>query len=218
MMRKVWIAVGCVVLYMMHPAPVVTSTTCTTPLPCESSATSAGGVLLVCPAGDGPTLSDIGATISVTILWCTLAEPLADLPPQDVWIMSKILYDSRLCSGYRSSDADGLTDINGQTTVSGSIAAGGYFGDGVYVVALGGFIQLGESQSGEPCDNPLPLILVSPDINGDLVVESADFALFAAEFLNGGGTPDPRMDFNGDGLVESVDFALFALHFNHQCE
>ena len=212
-MPKVWIAVGCVVLYMMHPAPVVTSTTCTVPLPCESSATSAGGVLLVCPGSDGPTLSDIGATISVTILWCTQAEPLADLPPQDFWIMGSTYPDPRLCgNGPGSASADAPTNVNGQTTISGSIAAGGYFGDGVYVFAGGAIIQLGDT-----CDNPLPLVLVSPDINGDLVVESADFALFAAEFSSGGGAGDPRMDFNGDGLVESVDFALFAQHFSHEC-
>ena len=218
MMVKVWIAAGCVALYVMHPATGGTSTTCTVPLPCESSATSAGGVLLVCPAGDGPTLSDIGATISVTLLYCYPPEPMVGLGPQDVWIMGSTYLDPRLCGGSGSSNADTPVDVNGHTTISGSIAAGGYFGDGVYVVAAGGIIQLGESLSGEPCDNPLPLILVSPDIDEDLVVGSIDFALFAAEFVNGGGTPDPRMDFSGDGLVGSVDFALFAMHFDHQCE
>ena len=125
---------GCVVLLLAQGLPIATATACTTPLPCESSATSAGGVLMVCPAGDGPTLSDIGATISVTLLYCTLVEPIVGVPPQDLWIQSKAHPDPRLCGGAGSSNADLVTDVNGQTTMSGSIAAGGYFGDGVYVV------------------------------------------------------------------------------------
>lgn len=205
-------AVGSVVFGLLQVAPVATPEACTVPLSCESSATSAGGVLLVCPAGDGPTLSDIGATISVTLLWCTQAEPLVDLAPQNVWIQSKTNADPRLCGGAGSSNADGLTDINGQTTISGSIAAGGYFGDGVYVVANGVFIQLGDT-----CDNPLPLILVSPDINEDLVVSLADLAIFATAFPSGGGAVDPRMDFNGDGRIDAADLAMFAAHFRHSC-
>jgi hypothetical protein len=167
---------------------------------------------MVCPLGDGPTLSDIGATISVTLLWCTQAEPLPDLPPQNVWIQSSTHPDLRLCGGSGSSNADGPTDLNGQTTISGSIAAGGYFGDGVYVVANGSFIQLGET-----CDNPLPLILVSPDINEDLVVGLADLAIFATAFPSGGGAVDPRMDFNGDGIIGVADLAMFAVHYHHSC-
>ena len=211
-MLRVRMIVGSVVFCLLPVGRAATPQACTTPLSCESSATSAGGVLMVCPAGDGPTLSDIGATIRVTLLWCTLAEPLVNLPPQDVWIQSSTHPDSRLCGGSASSNADGLTDMNGQTTISGSIAAGGYFGDGVYVVASASFIQLGDA-----CDNPLPLVLVSPDINGDLVVDVVDFSTFAAAYVNGGGNVDPRMDFDGDGTIDLVDLAMFAAHYLHRC-
>ncbi len=219
-MLRTWMTAGSVVFCPLQVAPVPTAGACTTPHPCESSATSAGGVLMVCPAGDGPNLSDIGATISVTLLYCLQVEPVIGVPPQDLWIQSKLHPDPRLCGGAASSNADLVTDVNGQTTMSGSIAAGGYFGDGVYVVALGSFIQLGESflQPGQTCDNPLPLVLVSPDINGDLVVDLLDLSAFAAVLVTGGGTVDPRMDFDGDGQIGLVDVSLFAGHFMHRCE
>ena len=167
---------------------------------------------MVCPAGDGPTLADIGATISITVLYCFPPEPLVSMAPQDVWIQSSTHPDNRLCGGAGSSNADGPTDENGQTTISGSIAAGGYFGDDVYVVAMGSFIQLGQN-----CDNPLPLVLVSPDINEDLIVDLVDLAIFATVFPSGGGTINPRMDFNGDGMIDMVDLSMFAAHYSHRC-
>jgi len=183
--------------------------------PCASSASTAGGVLLVCPHGDGPTLADIGAVVDVTVMinngGTIEPYPAFAMLPQDIWIEPGGNYGyPSLCHGSYCVDADGYLDENGHTTISGSIAAGGYSEDPVYVFAVGQAIQLGEG-----CNNPIPLVLVSPDINGDLVVDIGDFAMFA-EAIH--GDYNPRMDFNGDQVLNAGDLGLFAFHYFHSCE
>ncbi len=210
-MPRVWMCVASIVPLLLQAVPAAKTEVCFID-PCQSSASSAGGVLLVCPVGDGPTLSSIGAMVSVTLEDCGGA-PVQGIPAQNFWIQGKA-DPQLLCGGSLSSSADAATDLSGQTTMSGSIAAGGYLGDGVYAVAEGYMIQGTDGL----CDNPLPLVLVSPDINGDLVVGLADLAIFATAFPSGGGTVDPRMDFNGDGKIDAADLSLFAVHFLHRCE
>lgn len=213
----VLLTIGTVVLL---PAGVATPTTCTTPVPCESSASSAGGTLMVCPAGDGPTLASIGAEISVTVLYCVPPEPVVGMYQNDLWIQTPLHPDPRICGGSLSSNADGPTDENGQTTISGSIAAGGYWGDGVYVAAYGVLIGYGQSvyEPYDYCDEPLPIVLVSPDINVDLVVDLADLSLFAQSYPSPQGAADPAKDFNGDGQIDTIDLSMLAMHYMHECE
>ena len=59
----------------------------------------------------------------------------------------------------------------------------------------------------------VPVLMISPDINGDCIVNLVDFGLFAANYL----TTFVCCDFNCDGMVNLVDFALFAMHFTHWC-
>jgi len=135
--------------------------------------------------------------------------PVPYVYPGDFWI-DATPFNTRTCRGAYSSSADDYPDASGYTTMSGSIAAGGYC-VGVYVFAEGTAIQYGD------CDNPLPVTLVSPDINNDRVVDSEDFALFGVAYMGGGTTLDPRMDFNGDGTIDSLDFTLFGNHYLHVC-
>ena len=184
--------------------------------PCASSASTSGGVLVVCPLGDGPTLADIGATIDVTVLMGPSDDPepypSCCMLPQDIWVAPVGDYEyPSLCRGAYSCTADGLLDENGHTTISGAIAAGGYSEDPVYVLAIGQAIGRGEE-----CDDPLPLVLVSPDINGDLVVDLIDVALLGDALA--GEDPRPHADFDGDGLVNLSDVAIFARHLSHRCE
>ena len=64
----------------------------------------------------------------------------------------------------------------------------------------------------------LPISAVSPDINGDLVVDLIDLAAFAVSYT---APPKPYvacLDYNCDGtLIDLIDFALFALHYTHAC-
>jgi hypothetical protein len=179
--------------------------------PCQSSATTPGGTLLACPAGDGPTLFDIGATIDVTVLGCT-GDPVQGIPGADLWIIPQDYPGGgySLCDGSRSSDADYATDNDGHTTMSGAVAAGGYFGSAVYVVVEGSIVD------GPACPHPEPLALtvVSPDMNADGTVDILDFGLFGNYYASG---TDPRADFNGDGQLDSLDFSDFGNHYGHAC-
>jgi hypothetical protein len=56
--------------------------------------------------------------------------------------------------------------------------------------------------------------LASPDQNGDLVVNSADEAIFVTKL----GTHDLSADFDGDGVVTEADHAILRAHLGHACE
>ena len=211
-MKRIWLCIACVVLSLLRAAPVAKTATRVIG-PCESSASSAGGVLLVCPAGDGPTLSSIGATVSVTVRNCNSQNPrpIPGIQAEYLWIMQPDRPYQPLCGLNRSSDADSATDSNGQTTISGSIAAGGYSDDAL-VVVMGVLIGLNCGPGFE-----LSLILVSPDINADLLVDIVDLVLFGSTFPADGPGVDPRMDLNGDDQIDLIDFSLFGQHFGHVC-
>ncbi len=55
---------------------------------------------------------------------------------------------------------------------------------------------------------------LSPDLNGDCVVNELDQMIFAADF----GTDACRTDYNCNGSVETMDFALWNPHVGHECE
>ena len=208
-MVRVWFCAAIVTVLLLGVAPS-RSVSCVID-PCLSSATSTAGTLLVCPAGDGPALSSIGATVNVTVLACD-SSPTSGIPADEFWIVSHNSTSLALCGGHLSSNGDADIDANGQTTISGSVAAGGFSSD-VHVVAQGFAIGL----SCDP-DVALPLVLVSPDISGDLVVGIVDVALFAIGFPSSVKPYDARLDFNGDGIVNLVDLSAFARHLHHRCE
>jgi hypothetical protein len=168
-----------------------------------STVDTQGGLLLTCPSGDGPTLASIGATITITVMsmcpeW-TEPQPIPGIPSHDIWLWSE---DMVLCGGSASSNADGPTDAEGMTTISGPVASGGY-AQSVNVVVMG--ILIGEMTN---------LSVVSPDIDGDLAVGLVDLAEFASAFF---GAYDPRADMDGNGAINLTDLVLFAGHFWHDC-
>jgi hypothetical protein len=126
--------------------------------------------------------------------------PVAGIPSSDIWLWSEEMV---LCGGSSSSNADGPTDTEGVTTISGAVASGGY-AETVHVVVMG--ILLGEM---------LNLAVVSPDIDQDLGVGLTDLTGFASAFL---GMYDPRTDMDGNGLINLTDFVLFAAHWQHTCD
>ncbi|MFH1755890.1 MAG: hypothetical protein ABIA59_09325 [Candidatus Latescibacterota bacterium] len=169
-----------------------------------STVTTQGGLLLTCPAGDGPSLSDIGGRISITVrsMCPEWSEPLPIpvIPATDIWLWSEGVL---LCGGSSSANADGPTDSQGMTTISGPVASGGY-AETVHVVVMG--VLLGEMTG---------LSVVSPDIDRDLLVNLGDLAEFASAFF---GLYDPRADMDGNGLINLTDFVLFAGHWQHACD
>ena len=179
--------------------------------PCQSTATTAASpntCVLVCPAGDGDQLVAKGATISISvkdgagvgipdILWSDFY--LIDCDPSN---------DMVLCGGASSSNANANTDSNGDTEMTGDIAAGGC-AQGVSVVVQG-FVL------GCPEICLTNIYVKSPDINGDLLVNIQDFSLFGAQYPPNTFT-DPCVDYNCDGIINLQDFSLFGLHYGHIC-
>lgn len=170
--------------------------------------------VLVCPLGDGETLAEAGATITVQVIGDQGHPGGPGMPPGDLWVVGCDDAWTAMCSPiYSAIDADAPTDANGMTTIGGAIRGGGS-GTGLWVI-VAGWPATGEWF---PCADPicLPITVVSPDINGDLLVDLIDFSLFAA-----GWPPlpyDPALDLDGDGVVDLVDFATFAEHFLHGCQ
>jgi len=53
--------------------------------PCQSTASSAGGCIVICPAGDGDQLSAKGAMISITVNDNT-GTGIEGIPASDFWL------------------------------------------------------------------------------------------------------------------------------------
>jgi hypothetical protein len=89
--------------------------------------------------------------------------------------------------------------------------AGGCDIVGVYVVCQGVIIGCPPT-----C---LSMVVVSPDISADGIVNLVDFAIFAPAFNTSCGNPNynPCCDYDCDCDVDLVDFSLFAQHWQHSC-
>jgi hypothetical protein len=180
------------------------------------TAEGAGGCYVACPQGDGSSLSDIGAVITVTVTDIE-GYPIVAVPAADFWLIG-CSDGIVLCGGSNAINADSMTNHNGVTTISGRLAAGGCDSE-LLVVAMG----IGASVPGDP-NTPLclPYETNSPDITGeggviDRVVDIIDLAAFAMGYTSPPGVYDACLDFNCDGVVDIVDFAKFAQHFLHWC-
>lgn len=183
--------------------------------PCKSTAVVGGAgdfCVMVCPAGDGDQMSTQGATITITVLDGSSA-PIAGIPATDFYVIDcDPILDMTLCGGSSSSNATAATDEFGVTTMEGDIAAGGC-ADGLSVVVQGFVI------TDEPaCTTPtcLPILIRSPDMNGDLVVNLADFSAFGLAYPP--NTYAKCADFNCDLAVNLQDFSTFGLHYQHSCQ
>jgi hypothetical protein len=182
----------------------------TTPVvdPCLSSSYTSGPAQLhICPGGDGETLAEVGAVIYVQIL-DENADPIPMIPIHDFWLDG---CSSGLALCPLSSWADSLTNANGETTISGTIRAGGC--DTGIVVWVQGVRLVG----GLLCAIPecLPIEVRSSDFNRDLVVDLIDLSRFARSYLK--PTFEPCVDLNIDNGVDIIDLSIFAQHYLHGC-
>jgi hypothetical protein len=168
-----------------------------------STATSAAGWYLVCPQGDGNDLSAVGCQISVSIADNT-GTPIAGILATDFWLVGQN-GGLNLCGGSGSADADSATNASGLTTMSDECAAGGQ-DTGLYVVCQGIVLAVG-----------VPITAVSPDINGDLLVDVIDLSAFAINYQSPPKPYNYNSDYNGDGKVDIIDFSIFAQHYLHSC-
>jgi hypothetical protein len=177
--------------------------------PCLSSVAycNVGGdqCMLVCPQGDGKTLAQGGNEICITVN-DNAGQPIQGILATDFWLTG--CTNLCLCGGSGSSNADSATNSAGQTSISGTMAAGGC-DTGVYVVVQGVVIGCPPT-----C---LPIMIASPDISCDLIVNLVDFSLFTPHFPSPPNVYDACKDYDCDGDIDLVDFSLFAQHWQHLC-
>jgi hypothetical protein len=58
---------------------------------------------------------------------------------------------------------------------------------------------------------------MSPDQNGDLVVDAADEAILNDKIANPSQANVLTADLNGDGILDDLDLAVVHAHTNHVC-
>jgi hypothetical protein len=165
----------------------------------QSTASSAGGTVMITPSGAGGTLAAAGATVTVTLLDASML-PVPNYPFQDIWLDDTGDFAIALCQG--GSTADANTNASGVTTIGGVISGGGFTQTTQVWVA-------GTPLSGAA----LTVALNSPDINGDLAVDIVDFGTFGTDF----GSTLFRSDFVFDGSVDIADFGTFGVSFGQVC-
>lgn len=168
----------------------------------KCTATSAGGTLYICPQGDGESLANNGATVSVTVLDAN-SVAIVNFPFEDIWMQSAVANEIRLCQG--GLTADNNTNASGQTTIGG-VPSGGGCTQGPMQVVLSG-VALPASQN-------LNIRMNSPDITGDLLTNLADVGPFSTA-LN--GAYSFCADYFDDGGINLADVGIFSTHLGHQC-
>lgn len=203
-------------------------------LPCiHGEASSNGGVILACPKGDGPTLASKGLTISIRVLDGS-GNPVVGLPKKDMWLTAEDLVHCYIGGATERPllIADAPTDTAGRTTFSGALMGSGCGEAGLSVLVRinhGGTPVTYILSQDLPGDNPpfecavpwqLPIMVRSPDLNGDGAVTLSDFSLFSAVYQN--GPFDTCYDFDGSGTMNAPDLAMFSSHYGngqptHQC-
>lgn len=168
-----------------------------------SYATAASGHIEIAPDRSGPSLSELGLTITVVVL-DVFGFPIPNFPWQDIWVSDDVGgADLRLCNGGAMASAN--TDVNGMTTITTAIAGGGTTDRGLQVYL-----------AGVPLDSvvspPLDIIVSSADLDADLDVDATDLTMvpggFADFFLN--GSYDFEADLNLDDVEDILDIVRFA--------
>jgi len=169
----------------------------------NSTANAGSGTVMITPTALGPSLASVGATISVHIEDAAFA-PIVGYPFQDIWWDDNGNGDLAFCQG--GSNADGNTDANGDATISGPAAGGGWTLAGVQVY-----------MAGTPMAGPaLTIDINSPDNTGDLVVDIADLGDFSDDLQNNPGAF--RSDLIFDGILNIADVGEYALHHGTTCQ
>lgn len=178
--------------------------------PCQSTVTGEGlpAAIAICPAGDGQTLAEVGARIDL-IGVDGQGIPVPGVDPRDIWLMGCGGGDPCLWAGM--SIGDGPTDENGETSLSGTVAAGGMY-SGVSVFAYDIVMVSSPDCSEAIC---LPVELRSADINNDMIVDIIDLSILGAAFTT--GPYNPAADFTFDGVVDLEDLTFLGEHFGHSC-
>lgn len=161
---------------------------------------AAGASIFVLPNGNGVGFDDafaagggsVDATITLSLV-DTNGDPIFGYPFEDMWLATS---GGGLAACDGGTAADASTDINGETTWSNPLAAGGSSDGETAQVVIAGTALAGAG---------LDITFNSADMNGDLTVNLSDIALFTSKL----SAYDYSADFNNDGVINLSDIARF---------
>jgi len=133
--------------------------------------------------------------------------PIPNYPNEDIWLEIPGVFQ---CQG--GAIADGPTDSEGWFTFSLPLAMGGWSepGGALPQIFVNGSALI--DQDGQIISPTL--VVNSPDINADLMVNLTDLALFAADFHGGYSF---RSDFFWDGVIDLSDVVWMAVLMGDEC-
>ena len=165
------------------------------------------------PARGGSSFDDafangggsVDATITLTLI-DTEGLPMFLFPLEDMWLETS---GGSLVFCGNGTAADASTDELGQTTWTGTLAAGGYTPGEVTEIMI----------NGAPLLATLTITYNSADINGDLTVNLSDIVAFTALLGGDFGThPLYAGDFSNDGIINLSDIVRFTGGIGHNCD
>lgn len=191
---------------LVAPRPSTAESILPNPAGSVASGPSSPVHLLITPAGNGPSLSSLGAQISVLLVDANL-DPIAGMSFSDFFVNSYEFGDLAICRG---GVADANTDALGETVISGSLAGGGATQSGLNVYLYGADDP--NYPFGSP---PLSFTVNSPDRDGDRDVDLVDVGFFAADLAS--GESPFRSDFDASGNVDIADVGTFVAHLGEVC-
>lgn len=188
--------------------------------PCKSTAAVScpGMRVSTCPKGDFEHIRDgcgTGADYIEIFYRNPIGEGIAGVPPTDYWIDAcDEQYALALC--VQHIVADSVTSVNGRTTFSGRIAAGGCIPEGGIYISCQGMTVMDEECIGPIC---LDVVIVGPDLIADGQVNLSDLSVLGWSLNTQAGDMQYSTccDFNDDGMCNLSDFSFFGQHYQHEC-
>jgi hypothetical protein len=200
--------------------------------PCWSNAgvSAAGLRVSMCPQGDMENISD-GRGFSNDYIWVEIKDAsnvgIPNVPWTDYWFQSCADFSGEPPLGERElylcttpMTADSLTNLNGRTTFSGTLSAGGcVLYDGIYIACQG--VVISYDPTGPPCVDPwcIDIVLVSVDLNDDGTVNLSDLSFMGPSYNKSLGHADYNSccDFNDDDSCNLSDLSFLGEHNEHGC-
>ncbi len=184
----------------------------------EAFVSCAGMRVSVCPRGDFEFIREgCGGEDDYIEVYIRdyAGEGIAGIPWTDYW-MNACEAEYELCVCVQHFVADELTDSEGRTTFSGRIAAGGCIPEGGIFISCQGRTIMDQYCLMPIC---LDVVIVSPDINADSVVNLSDLSIFGQAYNKSAGETgyNTCCDFNDDEEINLSDFAFLGQHYQHQC-
>ena len=173
----------------------------------------------ICPAGDFEFIRN-GCDGDTDYIWVEVKDAtgvgIAGIPWTDYW-MNACDAGQELCLCASPIAADSLTNTAGRTTFSGRISAGGcILTGGMYVACQGKTFMDVATCTAPIC---IDIIVVSPDINADCIVNLSDLSFFGQSYNMQLGDVgyDPCCDYNDDDWCNLSDFSFLGEHYQHAC-